>query len=711
MANITNVVFGTGLEAIQQNETSFVKFDVDVAKVSELKVMSQTALNTVFESLEVRNATTDVVVADLSQATTEGRVLDIANVAEGDGKYTISYATKEEVDETKVVIVAVDTEGETEDVTIMEVVQASEPNPTDEPVDEPTDPVEEPEDPATGGGDDPIGGGGEDPVDPPADPPTPPATTTITVVPVESNKSLVSQFSEQTSNYAVNYELGGKKVKGVFRLVNEAGEAVALGSVFEKFEFTATDSVGDPRIKTATTIADFNEVSEFDFLSNVNSDFLSNVSVKFAFNGEAEGKYKFVLAHVDEDNTEVSHEEFGIEVVTAMQALTKYEKLVETISDSDLSALETQKSELEATRAVAKQAIDSLEEGETKEGYMERYNQALNNQNEGYKLYYLYKSKNSHLSLYKVKNVGGNVPFKVVFNDEKIVVGDASEAFYYVPNSNQAVDFKSSIVPKQKHIAFGSTNIADGEYFYITKIGETFYRTSIVAQDGVIASVNGIDIDASEISEQGGSFTAPGMEVNKSALNDALAEAEALNNAHEVGETVGKVPQAQKDAFEEAIASAKAVADDDEALESEVTSATEAIKKATTEFDSFIVDYTVDKAGLSKAIADYTAVANAMVVGTNVGEVSQEALDALHEAIVTATDAMNAVDDSVNYDDEEAYNKDVKAIADALEALETAKAEFDKHVVTTASFADAKLKLYETAAEAFLNSVRKKIRI
>ena len=365
---------------------------------------------------------------------------------------------------------------------------------------------------------------------------------------------------------------------------------------------------------------------------------------------------------------------------------------------------------MDEAKTVARQAIDALEEGETKTAYNERFAVAENNQNEGYKLLYLYKSKNSHFSLSKVKNVGGNVPFKIVFDDENLV-GDSTEALYYAPNSNVAVDVKSGLVPSQNYIAFGSATIADGEHIYINKVGDNYYRTVVEVEEGQIAKINGTEIDASKIAEQGGSYTVPGKEVSKSALTDALAEANALNDAHVVGTEVGQVPQNQKDAFNQAIAKAQEVADDDDATTAKVNKAVEALNKAKEEFDSFIVDYTVDKTALAKAISDYTAVVETATVGSNVGETTQDNIDALTAAIATAQSAMDAVDNSENYDAEDEYDEDVQAIADALQALEDAKAEFDKHVVSTASYADAKLKLYEEAASRFLDSIRKKIRI
>lgn len=433
-------------------------------------------------------------------------------------------------------------------------------------------------------------------------------------------------------------------------------------------------------------------------------------TVEYSFKESAVGKDAFKIEGVDENNNVIANEEYPIEVVNHEGALVKYETLVANISDSDLATIEAQKPALDEAKTVARQAIDALEEGETKTAYNERFAVAEDNQNEGYKLLYLYKSKNSHFSLSKVKNVGGNVPFKIVFDDENLV-GDSTEALYYAPNSNVAVDVKSGLVPSQNYIAFGSATIADGEHIYINKVGDNYYRTVVEVEEGQIAKINGTEIDASKIAEQGGSYTVPGKEVSKSALTDALAEANALNDAHVVGTEVGQVPQNQKDAFNQAIAKAQEVADDDDATTAKVNKAVEALNKAKEEFDSFIVDYTVDKTALAKAISDYTAVVETATVGSNVGETTQDNIDALTAAIATAQSAMDAVDNSENYDAEDEYDEDVQAIADALQALEDAKAEFDKHVVSTASYADAKLKLYEEAASRFLDSIRKKIRI
>ena len=69
--------------------------------------------------------------------------------------------------------------------------------------------------------------------------------------------------------------------------------------------------------------------------------------------------YKFVITVVDGTST-IGTKELSMKFVTVEEALIDYETLVSNISDSDLSALETKKDDLEKARQTAKNAIDAL---------------------------------------------------------------------------------------------------------------------------------------------------------------------------------------------------------------------------------------------------------------------------------------------------------------------------------------------------------------
>jgi beta-phosphoglucomutase-like phosphatase (HAD superfamily) len=163
--------------------------------------------------------------------------------------------------------------------------------------------------------------------------------------------------------------------------------------------------------------------------------------------------------------------------------------------------------------------------------------------------------------------------------------------------------------------------------------------------------------------------------------------------------------------FEQAIADAQAILNNEDSTAEEVAKAVDDLNQAIKEFDSFIVDYTVDKTALKKAIDEYTAIADSAEVGTEIGQTTQENIDALKSAINVAQQAMDGVSDTLNYDKQEDYEADVKIIADALQALEEAKAQYDENVVSSASFAKDKVAMYETAASLFLENIRKKINI
>ena len=424
-----------------------------------------------------------------------------------------------------------------------------------------------------------------------------------------------------------------------------------------------------------------------------------------SFKNEVQGNFEFVLTTEVEGVEPVSISR-AVRIITPEQALTEYESVVKDMADSDIATIETKKAELETARIAARSAIDGLEDGDTKTTLEGRYANALNNQNEAFKLYYLYKSKNNHLSLFKVKNVGGNLPFKVMF-DKEPAIGNATEAFYYAKDNNVAVPL-ANLVPNQNYIDMANTN---GEYIYIYKIGDKFYRTAVTVAENKVSKVDDIEVDTAKIAEQGGVFIPDGKAVDTSALSNAIATANALNEAHAVGSEVGQVPQNQKEAFEQAIADAQAVLNNEDSTAEDVAKAVEDLNKAIEEFDSFIVDYTVDKTALRKAIDEYTAIANSAVVGTEIGQTTQENIDALKSAISVAQQAMDGVSDTLNYDKKEDYEADVKIIADALQALEEAKAQYDENVVSSASFAKDKVAMYETAASLFLENIRKKINI
>ena len=519
---------------------------------------------------------------------------------------------------------------------------------------------------------------------------------------VSTNKQTFVQGNENLS-IALNEaykDFGDKKVTSTLKLVNATGTDVNFETIFSKLSVNVGSDTITPSDLTGNSVVLINDLAREDNASDA-------ITINFNALNTAHGDYKFVITVADGTST-IGTKELSMKFVTVEEALIDYETLVSNISDSDLSALETEKDDLEKARQTAKNAIDALTESDKKTELNTRYTSAYDKQNEGYKLYYLYKSKEKHLELYKVKNVGGNVPFAIVFDKAKLV-GSAKEVFYYVPNSNEQHTV-ADLTPSSDRILFNQTSLNDGEYIYIYKFGDDdYYRTIVTVSNEVITKVD--DIDVTGIDEQGKSFTAPGKGVNKDNLKGLLDNANQLVKDHAVGTEVGQVSQETLDNFRKSITSAQTVYDDDDAQEADVTGAVTALTSATQTFTDAIVDYHPNKENLAKAITDATTKVGSATVGEEIGQTTQENIDTYKAAIAKAKATMDSVNDVENYDNKDAYDADVKKLDDALTELNEATKTYDSKVVSGESYAEAKLAIYEKAADNFLNNIRKKISI
>ena len=521
---------------------------------------------------------------------------------------------------------------------------------------------------------------------------------------VSTNKQTFVQGNENLS-IALNEaykDFGDKKVTSTLKLVNATGTDVNFETIFSKLSVNVGSDTITPSNLTGNSVVLINDLAREDNASDA-------ITINFDALNTAHGDYKFVITVADGTST-IGTKELSMKFVTVEEALIDYETLVSNISDSDLSALETEKDNLEKARQTAKNAIDALTESDKKTELDNRYNSALDKQNEGYKLYYLYKSKENHLELYKVRNIGGNVPFSIVFTDKKLV-GTAKEVFYYTPNSNTP-HVVADLTPSSASILFNQTSLDDGEYIYIYKFSDTeYYRTLITVKDRLITKVDDIDVDTEKIQAQGGSFTAPGKEVNKDELKSLLDESNQLVKDHTVGTEVGNVSQETLDKFTASITSAQSVYDNDEAQESDVKGAVTALTSAKTEFIDAIVDYYPNKEPLQKALEEANKTVASATVGSEIGQTTQENIDTYKTAIAKAQRVFDSVKDRENYDDKDAYDADVQQLADALDKLNKATDSYNSKVVSSESFAEDKIAIYEKATEDFLNNIRKKISI
>ena len=521
---------------------------------------------------------------------------------------------------------------------------------------------------------------------------------------VSTNKQTFVQGNENLS-IALNEaykDFGDKKVTSTLKLVNATGTDVNFETIFSKLSVNVGSDTITPSNLTGNSVVLINDLAREDNASDA-------ITINFDALNTAHGDYKFVITVADGTST-IGTKELSMKFVTVEEALIDYETLVSNISDSDLSALETEKDNLEKARQTAKNAIDALTESDKKTELDNRYSSALDKQNEGYKLYYLYKSKKNHLELYKVRNIGGNVPFSIVFTNKKLV-GTAKEVFYYTSNSNTP-HVVADLTPSSASILFNQTSLDDGEYIYIYKFSDTeYYRTLITVKDRLITKVDDIDVDTEKIQAQGGSFTAPGKEVNKDELKSLLDESNQLVKDHTVGTEVGNVSQETLDKFTASITSAQSVYDNDEAQESDVKGAVTALTSAKTEFIDAIVDYYPNKEPLQKALEEANRTVASATVGSGIGQTTQENIDTYKAAIAKAQRVFDSVKDRENYDDKDAYDADVQQLADALDKLNKATDSYNSKVVSSESFAEDKIAIYEKATEDFLNNIRKKISI
>lgn len=124
---------------------------------------------------------------------------------------------------------------------------------------------------------------------------------------------------------------------------------------------------------------------------------------------------------------------------------------------------------------------------------------------------------------------------------------------------------------------------------------------------------------------------------DKTALDAAILDANALCNGTTVGTEVGDVSQQDKSSYATAIANAQKVNSDYLASQAEIDSAILTLASATTAFKAAIVKAGPgDTIALDKAITDATALCNGTTVGTVVGNVSQADKDAYTAAIASA---------------------------------------------------------------------------
>ncbi|MGD9780157.1 MAG: PGF-pre-PGF domain-containing protein [Methanomethylovorans sp.] len=152
--------------------------------------------------------------------------------------------------------------------------------------------------------------------------------------------------------------------------------------------------------------------------------------------------------------------------------------------------------------------------------------------------------------------------------------------------------------------------------------------------------------------------------VNKNDLIEAIEDANAKILSAVPGNEIGQYPQAAITAFQTAINTAQAVADNPTATQSQIDQAETNLQEAEETFDDARIK-SIDKSALTSAITAANTKVSTAVAGTGIGQYPQASIDAFRAAIAAA----QAVADNPN-----ATNAEV---SQAVTALKAAEATFD----------------------------------
>ena len=223
----------------------------------------------------------------------------------------------------------------------------------------------------------------------------------------------------------------------------------------------------------------------------------------------AEGDYTMHIEILNAASEVEEATDVTFKVVSVQTALTQYEELLATLSGAEIAEIEAQYATLESLRQVVNAAILSLP-AEDQPALTTRYFAAADNQYGAYKTILMYRAATSELNVAKVRNVGGNTPFSIIFKDE-VEIGSASEAYLFYPEGyreaqtgitgypdDQPDNIKSTLVPGQTSLVVSNTNVKGGEFLAVFKIGEEWFKatytldaagTNLIAVNGVAVSV------------------------------------------------------------------------------------------------------------------------------------------------------------------------------------------------------------------------------
>lgn len=221
----------------------------------------------------------------------------------------------------------------------------------------------------------------------------------------------------------------------------------------------------------------------------------------------AEGDYTMRIEILNGASEVEKTTDVTFKVVSVQTALTQYEEMLATLSGAEIAEIEAGYAELETLRQAVNAAILSLP-AEDQPALMSRYYVAAEDQYGAYKTILMYRAATNELNVAKVRNVGGNAPFSIVFKDE-VEIGSASEAYLFYPEgyraaqtgipgypSDQPDNIKSLLVPGQTSLAVSNANVKGGEFLAVFKIGEKWYKASYTVNEAGtdLTAVNGLAV-------------------------------------------------------------------------------------------------------------------------------------------------------------------------------------------------------------------------
>lgn len=271
--------------------------------------------------------------------------------------------------------------------------------------------------------------------------------------------------------------------------LSKAGTPVNFNRVFSSFKMKAQngDAPDDGPYDMTGPFSMFQWGPPEGFLQPVGFSAVTEVSPVIADDAE-EGDYT-IHVEIKDGDTVIGTTEIAVMIVTVETALFEYEDMLVQLSNAEIDEIQAQYAQLESLRQIVNAAILSLP-AEQQPALLARYYAAAGNQYASFKMITIYNARENVLNVSRVKNVGGNSPFSIVFKDA-VCVGDASEAYLFYPAGYRATQtgianypadqpdsIESTLTPGQTNLVVGNNYVQGGKFLAAFKVGETWYYST-----------------------------------------------------------------------------------------------------------------------------------------------------------------------------------------------------------------------------------------